>query len=101
MILRNPTKDSISVIIDGRPYTVAAGKEVELPNTAGKYWVERIHNFMEIVSSEEKAMTPAPKDENKDAPTTPEVTTDVVVEDDGSRVRKVVGAAVSKLRARQ
>lgn len=57
MIVKNPTKEEISIQVLGTTYTVGAGEEISVPESVAKYWQESIHNFI-IVSPEKAVVVP-------------------------------------------
>lgn len=57
MIVRNPTKENISIKIQGRLYTVKARDELPgVPENHAKHW-QRIHSFIQV-SGEGKPVIP-------------------------------------------
>lgn len=58
MLLKNPTKEELSIQFDGAVYTVAPESEISVPDPVAKFWQENIHNF--VVVSVEKTKTVEP-----------------------------------------
>ena len=95
MILRNPTDNEITVQLFGKEFTVEANGEISLPSRHGTYWKEKLHGFMEIISSEEPSLpaAPAPEEEVTEEVIVP--TEPVIIEEDSKtseKVRQVKGA---------
>ena len=52
MILNNPTKEDVKVILDGIPYKVEGEASVEVPDEVGARWM-KIHEFLFVGKAEE------------------------------------------------
>lgn len=51
MLLYNPTKSKLSVIIKGREYSIESENTIEVEDKVGMYWKTSLHNFLEIKES--------------------------------------------------
>lgn len=56
MIVRNPTKDKISVQIGGHQYTIEPKGTLSVPDARAKYWKEKLHDFL-ILEKENNEVT--------------------------------------------
>lgn len=67
MKVTNPTDNDIKVIIEGEEYEVAAGKTLRgVPEKHAKYWVERLHSFLELGSEDKKTPSKSIKEDKED-----------------------------------
>lgn len=60
MILKNPTKDELSIQYEGVRYTIPALGELSLPAAAAEYWQTMIHNFLTMSPEKSKVEFVAP-----------------------------------------
>lgn len=51
MLLHNPTKNKLEVMIEGQEYSINANDSIEINDAVGKFWKSRLHNFLEISES--------------------------------------------------
>ena len=59
MIVKNPTKNALSIQYKGGTYSVEAQSSVDgVPSDVATFWKEQIHNFIEV--SAERDFSPTP-----------------------------------------
>lgn len=62
MIVKNPTKNALSIQYKGGTYSVEAQSSVDgVPSDVATFWKEQIHNFIEV--SAERDFSPTPPTE--------------------------------------
>lgn len=57
MILKNPLKQEVSIVIDGHPFSIPALKELEVSEVVATQWI-KTHKFLQI--GEVKAVVKEP-----------------------------------------
>jgi len=72
MILKNPTKEDISIIFKGAELNVKALGEIEVSDMAGKYW-KSVHSFLIKIDEFSKPVAKEVVEETKEAEETEEV----------------------------
>jgi hypothetical protein len=56
MILRNPTKNDLTIVYKGQEFSINAESVSEnIPAEVAYHWINKIHSFLEVVNDEAEA----------------------------------------------
>lgn len=67
MILRNPLKEELKVVLEGDEYVLKPEGRLEIEDRLGDKWI-RLHGFLQVIPQEAKEEAPEPKEEKKEEP---------------------------------
>lgn len=65
IILKNPTKNDLSIQFEGREFTIKAESEESIPKEVALYWIKKIHSFLEVVKETKNEQASKPVEPTK------------------------------------